>query len=170
MEHSLPSPASAGPWRTATVVLVILALVELAALVAAGAALFGPSVAHTVQNAAAKKVFAPIQAVPLKHQPKPGPPTLSRRETSVLVLNGNGRAGAAAAVASRVRSVGYQVRGAVNAPHTGYMRSIVMFRPGLRAEALRLARDLHVRVVTPLDGIRARDLRGAKLALVLGVS
>jgi hypothetical protein len=50
------------------------------------------------------------------------------------------------------------------------MRSIVMFRPGLRSEALRLARDLHVRVVSPLDGIRTRDLRGAKLAYVLGRS
>ncbi len=45
-----------------------------------------------------------------------------------------------------------------------------MFQPGLRAEALRLARDLHVRVVSPLDGLRPRDLHGAKLALVLGRS
>ncbi len=170
MEHSLPSPASVGPWRTATIVVVILALLELAALVAAGAALFGPSVAHSVQHAAAQKVFAPIKAVPLKHQPKPGPPTLSRAKTSILVLNGNGRAGAAAAAAARVRGLGYPVSGAANAPHTGYVRSIVMFRPGLRSEALRAARDLHVRIVSPLDGIRTRDLRGAKLAYVLGRS
>ena len=170
MEHSLPSPVSVGPWRTATIVFVILALLELAALVAAGAALFGPSVAHSVQHAAAQRVFAPITAVPLKHQPKPGPPTLSRAQTSILVLNGNGQAGAAAAAAARVRRLGYTVSGAANAPHTGYVRSIVMFRPGLRSEALRLARDLHVRIVSPLDGIRAHQLHGAKLAYVLGAS
>ena len=170
MEHSLPSPVSVGPWRTATIVVLILALLELAALVAAGAALFGPSVAHTVQHAAAQQVFAPIKAVPLKHQPKPGPPTLSRAQTSILVLNGNGRAGAAAAAATRVRGRGYRVDGAANAPHVGYVRSIVMFRPGFRAEALRFARDLHVRIVSPLDGLRPAQLRGAKLAYVLGAS
>jgi len=172
MEHSLPSPVSVGPWRTATIVVVILALLELVALVAAGAALFGPSVAHGVRRAAAKQVFAPIKqpmkAVPLKHQPKPGPAKLSRARTTILVLNGNGRQGAAAAEAARARRLGYTVRGAANAPHTGYLRSIVMFRPGLRPEALRAARDLHVRVVSPLDGLRVRDLRGAKLAIVLG--
>ncbi len=168
MEHSLPSPVSVGPWRTATIVVVVLALLELAALVAAGAALFGPSVAHTVQKAAARQVFAPIAAVPLKHQPKPGPPTISRSQTSILVLNGNGVAGAAATASARVRGLGYTVRGAANAPHTGYVRSIVMFRPGFRPEALRLARDLHVRIVSPLDGIRTAQLRGAKLAYVLG--
>ena len=170
MEHSLPSPVSVGPWRTATIVVLILALLELAALVAAGAALFGPSVAHTVQHAAAQQVFAPIKAVPLKHQPKPGPPALSRAQTSILVLNGNGRAGAAAAAAKQVRRRGYTVDGAANAPHVGYVRSIVMFRPGLRAEALRFARDLHVRIVSPLDGIRPAQLHGAKLAYVLGSS
>jgi hypothetical protein len=170
MEHSLPSPVSVGPWRTATIVVVILALLELAALVAAGAALFGPSVAHTVQHAAARQVFAPIAAVPIKHQPKAGPAKLPRAKTSILVLNGNGRAGAAAAAASRLRGLGYRVDGAANAPHTGYASSIVMFRPGFRAEALRFAHDLHVRVVAPLDGLRPRDLHGAKLAYVLGRS
>jgi hypothetical protein len=170
MEHSLPSPVSVGPWRTATIVAVLLALLELVALVAAGAALFGPSVARSVQHAATRQVFAPIKAVPLRAQPKPGPPTLSRTRTSILVLNGNGRAGAAAAAATRVHRLGYTVAGTANAAHTGYVRSIVMFRAGFRAEALRFARDLHVQVVSPLDGLRPADLHGAKLAVVLGRS
>jgi len=170
MEHSLPSPTSVGPWRTATIVAGALALLELVALVAAGAALFGPSVARSVRQAATQQVFAPIKAVPLKHQPKAGPPTLSRAQTSIFVLNGNGRAGAAAAAAARVRSRGYIVRGAANAPHTGYARTLVMFRPGYRSEALRLAHDLHAQVVSPLDGLRASALRGAQLAVVLGTS
>ena len=172
MEHSLPSPVSVGPWRTATIVVVILALLELAALVAAGAALFGPSVAHSVQHAAAQQVFAPIKAVPIKHQPKPGPPTLSRSQTSILVLNGNGRAGAAAAAAARVRRLGYTVRGAANAPHTGYVRSIVMFRPGLRvggaaprarpARADRLAARRHPPAPAARREARVRARRAAR--------
>jgi hypothetical protein len=37
-----------------------------------------------------------------------------------------------------------------------------------RLEAERLARDLRVRLVAPLDGLRRRDLHGAHLVLVLG--
>ena len=36
------------------------------------------------------------------------------------------------------------------------------------AEAARLAHDLHVKVVGPLDGVRPSALRGAQLAIVLG--
>ena len=43
-----------------------------------------------------------------------------------------------------------------------------MYRPGFRAEALRLGRDLHVSMVGPLDGLRASDLHGAHLAYVVG--
>ena len=38
--------------------------------------------------------------------------------------------------------------------------------PLLRFE--RLAHDLHVKVVAPLDGVRPSALRGAQLAIVLG--
>ena len=45
-----------------------------------------------------------------------------------------------------------------------------MYRPGLRGEALRLARDLGLEPgrAVPLDGLRASQLRGAKLVLVVG--
>jgi hypothetical protein len=43
-----------------------------------------------------------------------------------------------------------------------------MYRTGRRAEGLRLARELGIRLVSPLDGLRARDLKGAKLAVVVG--
>ena len=39
---------------------------------------------------------------------------------------------------------------------------------GRRPEALRLARDLGIRLVSPLDGLRPRDLLGAQLAVVVG--
>jgi hypothetical protein len=43
-----------------------------------------------------------------------------------------------------------------------------MYRHGYEAEGRRLARDLHVHVVGPLDGLKLSALRGAKLAVVLG--
>jgi hypothetical protein len=43
-----------------------------------------------------------------------------------------------------------------------------MYRPGFRGEAKRLASDLGIRRVSPLDGLRARDLQGAHLAFVVG--
>jgi hypothetical protein len=47
-------------------------------------------------------------------------------------------------------------------------RSLVMFRPGYEAEGRRLARDLRVRIVRPLDGMRPRQLLGAHLVLIIG--
>jgi hypothetical protein len=47
------------------------------------------------------------------------------------------------------------------------MRSVVMYRPGFRGEALRLARDLRIRIIGPLDGLSVGDLMGAHLALVV---
>jgi hypothetical protein len=43
-----------------------------------------------------------------------------------------------------------------------------MYRPGFEGEAKRLGRDLRIRHVTPLDGMRIRDLQGAHVALVVG--
>jgi hypothetical protein len=92
---------------------------------------------------------------------------LVRSDTSVLVLNGNGVSGAAHDAASRVQARGYSVGGVGNAKRTDYMRSVVMYRPGYRGEALRLARDLRIKIVGPLDGLRVRDLMGAQLAVVV---
>jgi hypothetical protein len=43
-----------------------------------------------------------------------------------------------------------------------------MYRPGYRPEGVRLARDLHVTVVGPLDGVARSALRGGQLAVILG--
>ena len=91
-----------------------------------------------------------------------------RGKVKVVVLNGNGRTGAAAAAASRVRGEGYKIRSVGNAPRTDFRRSIVMFRPGFAGEGRRLARDLGVKQVTPLDGIRTRALRGAQAVYIVG--
>ena len=93
---------------------------------------------------------------------------LPRRRTSIVVLNGNGLPGAAAVSAERMRHFRYIIAATGNAPRTDFRRSLVMYRKGYEGEAIRLAHDLHIRRVTPLDGIKLRDLQGAHLALIIG--
>jgi hypothetical protein len=93
---------------------------------------------------------------------------LPRGRTSVVVLNGNGIPGAAAVSADRAHSLHYIVTATGNAPRTSFSRSVVMFRPGFKPAARRLAKDMHVKRVTPLDGITKGDLQGAQLALIIG--
>jgi hypothetical protein len=170
MEHSLPPLELGRLWRTTAVVVSAVALLELVALVAAGIALLGEPAAERVREKAREVVLA----TPAKPKPLPTPaadealPTLPRSDTSVLVLNGNGRTGAASTTASRILGKGYIVAGAANASRSDYRRSIVMYRPGRRIEAKRFAKDLHVRVVGPLDGLRPRQLMGAHLVLIIG--
>jgi LytR cell envelope-related transcriptional attenuator len=161
MEHALPSPPG-HPWRTIAVVAAGIATLELLGLVVVGVAL----IAKPVMN----RARAEAAAAPAKHHTANVPvrALLPRGATSVTVLNGNGQAGAAAAQASRVRARGYLVGEVGNAPRSGYGRSVVMYRAGRRPEALRLARDLQIRLVSPLDGLRPRDLLGAQLAVVVG--
>ena len=87
---------------------------------------------------------------------------------TILVLNGNGRQGAAASAASRVSRHGYRIGGVANAPRSDFTRSLVMYRRGFEGEGRRLARDLGIRIVGPLDGLRASQLHGANAVLVVG--
>jgi hypothetical protein len=165
VEHSLPQVSS--PWRTATLVASAVAAVELVVLLVLGVALLAKPVSDQVRSAAEAKVFAPVTK-PARSQPAVGQPKLSRAETSVIVLNGNGRAGAAAEGAAKVRGFGYSIGTVGNAPRSDFMRTIVMYRPGYRPEAARLAADLKLKIVGPLDGLRPADMLGAHVALVLG--
>jgi hypothetical protein len=171
MDHSLPGTQVAPHWRTATLVAGGIAAVELALLIALGLPMLGHAVSKQVRTAAEQRVFAPAPKPARK--PKPTQDTtrlLPRKETSILVLNGNGRSGAAATISRRVHRRGYLVAGVGNASRTNYAHTIVMYRPGREDEAKRLAKDLRVKVVGPLDGMRLRDMMGAHVALVLGSS
>jgi LytR cell envelope-related transcriptional attenuator len=97
-----------------------------------------------------------------------GKPTLSRARTGVLILNGNGVNGAAGMAATVVRHFGYRVRSVGNAPRMDYPQSLVMFRPGMRAEAVRFGRDVGVKMIGPLDGLRVGAIHRAKVVYVLG--
>jgi LytR cell envelope-related transcriptional attenuator len=169
VEQALPHPGQSGPdrhhpWRTIAVVIAGVATLELLILVIVGIALVAKPMAH---DAIAKAAAGPTPAV-TKPKPEPMLPLLARRLVSVTVLNGNGVAGAAATEASRVRARGYIMGRVGNAPRGGYGHSVVMYRVGRVREARRLARDLGISIVTPLDGLRKADLHGAKLAVVLG--
>jgi len=167
VEHTYLSPQI--PWRTATLVACAIAVVELVVVVALGVALLAEPVSRHVTKAAEQKVLAPVVKKKPKPAAKPSPatPVLTRAETSVLVLNGNGTPGAAAATAERARGRGYAIAGTGNAvgDHT---RTIVMYRGGHEAEAKRLAKDLQVKIVGPLNGLKKSDLLGAHVAVVLG--
>jgi LytR cell envelope-related transcriptional attenuator len=156
------------PWRTAAVVASAVAALELLVLVVLGVALLAPPVADHARKAAAKRVFAPPAAPKKPKRPAVGKPRLARGDTSVLVLNGNGRTGAAAAEADRVRVTGHRIASVGDAPRRDYSRSLVMYRPGFAAEGRRLAKDLRIRIVGPLDGIGVRALSGAHAVVVVG--
>ncbi|MEP6893028.1 MAG: LytR C-terminal domain-containing protein [Gaiellaceae bacterium] len=166
MDHPLTAFDTVRPWRTATLVAVGVAAVELVLLVIVGGTLFArhattdatPARAHTVRPAPI------VRATPRKHTAV----HLSRHQVSVLVLNGNGHHGAASSAAAMVRRHGYPVRGVGNAQRMDYTRSIVMYRPGFEAEGRRLGRDLRIAIVGPLDGLRPAQLHGGKAVLVVG--
>jgi hypothetical protein len=160
------------PWRRAAIAAAAVAVVELVALVVLGLALLAGPLARSVgRHEAAKPAAVPA---PAAHRPVAKPVSapqvarLSRAATRILVLNGNGRAGAASSESLRLQVLGYRTIVTGNATRPRTAPSIVMFRPGYRPEALRVARDLGVKLVGPLDGVRARDLRGAQVLEILG--
>ncbi len=167
MEHSHSFPQVRSPWRTATLVASAVAALELVLLLVLAVMLLADPVSQHVRQAAEAKVFAPVKPKPRAVVPV-GKPKLSRARTSVIVLNGNGRAGAAASSADAVRRFGYTIGTVGNAPRTDFTRTLVMFRKGYRPEAVRLARDLNLKIVGPLDGLRPKDMLGAHVALVVG--
>jgi hypothetical protein len=166
VESSYVPTIDAARWRTATIIACAVAALELGLLVAIGVALLGKSAAHRVREAAIANV-AGVQPIP-KETP-PGKAKLARGETNVLVLNGSGAAGAAGTAADGLRAHGYRITSVGNArKQSSSTRTLVMYRRGYRAEAARLARDVHARIVTPLDGIRRSALMGAQIVLVVG--
>jgi hypothetical protein len=172
VDAPLPADALIRPWRTATLVASLVAAIELVLLLAAVVLLVAKPFAHAMQRHAQATAFAPAKkhtaAPPLKKQAPVGAPKLLRSATHVFVFNGNGRAHAASDAAARLAQRTYKVSGTGNAKRQDYATTVVMFKQGFHAEALRLAHDLHVKVIGPLDGVKPSALHGAQLALVLG--
>ena len=168
MEHSVDFTVS--PWRARAFIAAAIAGLELVVILEVAIALVARPLSHRMQRVAATDSAArpaPAHArARQRHTPQHA--MLSRGETTVLVLNGNGQQGAAGTEASQVESLGYVVKGVGNAARMNYGRTVVMYRPGYDGEAQRLAREAGIRLVTPLDGMRVADLKGARIAVVVG--
>lgn len=172
MDHPLgPLDSLVRPWRTAAYVAAGIAVVELVLLLLIGGGALVEAASARLQLEARDHALAAPAASPKPavRTPDPAPAAkLARSRTVVLVLNGNGRTGAAAAAASRVRSQGYRIGRVGNASRSDFSRSLVMYVPGLAGEGRRLANDLGVKQVGPLDGMRAGDLGRAHVVFILG--
>ena len=172
MDHPLPAPdALVRPWRTAAYIAVAIAAVELLLLLLIGGGKLAGWATHRMQLAAQEQLAAPIhktRSMAATRKPAPAPAAKRpRSKTVVLVLNGNGRTGAAASAAARVHARGYKVGDVTNAPEL-VPRSIVMYKPGFAGEGRRLGKDLGVKLVTPLDGMRAKEVGRAHAVFILG--
>jgi hypothetical protein len=152
-------------WRTAAIAVTVLAALEFVALAGAGVAIFGNPLTSGLSAGTAK---AAASRKPAVSRPLPTKTTLTRGQTKVMVLNGNGQTGAAAAAAARLRARGYRIGKVGDATRMDYTRTLVMYRRGYAAEALRLKGDLHLQIVSPLDGMRPNRLHGAHLVLIVG--
>jgi LytR cell envelope-related transcriptional attenuator len=168
VDHSAPIAAPVRYWRTAALVAAALAAVELAALVVVLVVYVAKPVASRLHAKAQETALATPTSSRSGLPPTNAVAKLARDETSVIVLNGDGIPGAAGRAAAVLQRMHYVISSTGNAPRTNFKRSLVMYRPGFEGEARRLARDIRIKRVAPLDGMRARDLQGAHLALILG--
>ena len=165
----IPGYELAFPWRRATLVVGGVALAELLALVALGALLLTRAPAahpHVPPRVVARSV--PVKVPRTVHHRAVIPALPPRHALDVLVLNGNGRTGAAAHAAAQLSRLGYRIAGAANAARQNYAATLVMYAPGFKREGVRLAHDLGTAVVGPLDGITRAALHGGQLAVILG--
>ena len=171
MDHAPTIPAPF-PWRAVAVLAAGIALVELVALIAIGLMHLAPKATAEPKPASTTEATAHVAGrvhVRVVHTVKvPSGPLRPRSRVRVLVLNGNGVGGAASAEAARLQARGYRIGGATNAERHDYARSMVMFVPGWIKEARRLAHDVGVRMVAPVDGLHPAQLRGSGVVLLLG--
>ncbi len=164
MHHETSVPREQ-PWRTTAIVAAGIAALELFLLVTLVLVVVGPPLLGRDEGARdSLRARKPL----LGADARAAPARLPRDATSVIVLNGNGAPGAAGEKADLVQRKGYMLAGTANARRSDFARSLVMYRPGYRGEAERLGRDFHVGRVAPLDGLRAAELQGAHLALIVG--
>lgn len=176
--HYAPTPDVVYRWRTRTMIASAVAGVELVALVVVGVLFLDKGwFQHARASAATKSTpaahHAKVQEPPARpratfHAAVHAAPLLSRAQTSVLVLNGNGQNGAAGAEARTLQAHGYTIKAVGNAKRNDYAASMVMYRPGMQREAARLAHDAGVPIVSALDGLRPSQLHGAKLLVIVG--
>lgn len=156
MEHAHPIDRDS-PWRKVAPALAVLIAIALTVI-------GGRAFLH--RSTGTRPTFGSRQ-VP-ERPSSAGRALRPRSATSVLVLNGNGMAGAAGGVSSRLLADGYRSASATNAQTMTYARSIVLFLPGWEREAKRLAKDARIGAVAPLDGSLPAGATPAPLVAIIG--
>lgn len=150
-----------------------IAVVEFVALIALGVLVLARPLERTLSGRSHPQA-APARVGTVRRRSGSRPATASaarilpRDRVMIMVLNGNGVEGAAAQTAGRLHRLGYRIAGTANAARMNYAMSLVLYRPGYQAEGVRLARELHVRIVGPLDGMSTATLHGGEVAVILG--
>jgi hypothetical protein len=161
-------------WRRATLLAGSVAAVEFVLVVVLAAivvthAFPGSGAPHpTLATRATIARVRPVSAPAVKAASVPATRLIPPDRVRIVVLNGNGLSGAAATAATGLRRRGYRIAGVANAAHQNYPTSLILYRPGYRPEGMRLARELGIHVVGPLDGMSLSALRGGELAVILG--
>jgi LytR cell envelope-related transcriptional attenuator len=167
------------PWRTAALVAGIVAVAELAGLLALAGVKLAPSFHHGPSAPAASSppaapaathAAATTRAAASAALKWTAQPLRARSHVSVLVLNGNGITGAAGNEAARLLTLGYRSATSRDAPNHSYAHSLVLFSPGYEREGKRLGRDTGISIVGPLDGLTPAQIKGSQLVVILGDS
>ena len=139
------------PWRMATIVASLVAAVELVLLLGGAALLLAKPLSHALQRSHAEAAaYRSGEEADAGRRDAEAEAEAGGREAEAraeqdrrsLVLNGNGRNGAAAAAAARLHGARLRIAATGNARRHDYATSVVMYRPGFEAEGARLARDL----------------------------
>ena len=108
MEHSYDIGS---PWRARAFLAAAIAALELVVILVIAIVLVARPLSHHLRRVADRKAVAatPKHARAAKRA-APQRLLLSRGETKVMILNGNGRTGAAASEAEQVRNLGRKYR------------------------------------------------------------
>ena len=96
-----------------------------------------------------------------------GKSVLDPSSIQVAVLNGTDVEGLAGRFGDQIDERGYSLGAITNSPTT-FEQSVVMFRPGFKPEAQRVARELNIREVRPMGNAIAEAGASAKIAVIVG--
>ena len=88
-------------------------------------------------------------------------------EIDVTVLNGTSVAGLAATFGDEVESKGFNL-GAVTNSSSSFEESVVMFKPGHKTEARKVAKQLGISKLQPMNGEIESVSAGADVAVIVG--
>jgi LytR cell envelope-related transcriptional attenuator len=88
-------------------------------------------------------------------------------EVTVAVLNGTSVPGLGAKVGDDLEANGFDLGAVTNSPRQ-FDQTVVMFEPGQERAAQRVARDLGVRAVQPIDPPTRRLAEGAEVVVIAG--